>query len=181
MSDKKPVNDDDLSMFRDAVGDVKPVANDRHPSTTAKPAARVKSQQQDNQAVMHELMSDFSDFDLLETGEHLSWTAPGIQHAELRKLKQGKHAIRAEIDLHGMTRDQAHRALSDFLGTAQMRDHRCVRVIHGKGRKVAERSPVLKKSVDGWLRHHKQVLAFCSARDNDGGTGAVYVLLRKAR
>lgn len=176
------VSDEDRSLFRDAVGDVKPVSssNKRQPDKKP-PKVTTPMQHSDNKAVMRELMEDFQDVDLLETGEHLAWTAPGVQRSELRKLKSGKYAIQSEIDLHGLTREQAKTAVANFLREAQSREQRCVRIIHGRGRKNPERAPVLKRAVDGWLSHHKQVLAYCSARESDGGTGAVYVMLRRLR
>ncbi len=177
----KRVTDDDSSLFRDAVGEVKPVAtgNKRQPDKTP-PKVTTRMQHKDDKAVMRELMEDFQDVDLLETGEHLAWTAPGIQRSELKKLKSGKYAIQSEIDLHGFTREQAKSAVVEFLHEAQIRQLRCVRIIHGRGRKNPEKAPVLKRAVDNWLSHHKQVLAYCSARESDGGTGAVYVLLRRS-
>ena len=132
-------------------------------------------QHQDDKAVMRELMEDFQDVDLLETGEHLAWTAPGIRRSELKKLKSGKYAIQSEIDLHGLTRQQAKAVVAEFLHESLARELRCVRIIHGRGRKNPEKTPVLKRAVDTWLSHHKQVLAYCSARESDGGTGAVSV------
>jgi len=79
------------------------------------------------------------------------------------------------LDLHGLTREQAKAEVAQFLVSVRQRDIRCVRIIHGRGRKNAEKAPVLKRAIDGWLRNHKQVIAYCSARDNDGGTGAVYI------
>ena len=138
-------------------------------------------QHSDNQAVMRELMEDFQDVDLLETGEHLAWTAPGIQRSELKKLKSGKYAIQSEIDLHGLTREQAKSAVTEFIREARAKELRCVRIIHGRGRKNPQQAPVLKRAIDAWLSHHKQVLAYCSAREHDGGTGAVYVMLRRVQ
>jgi len=174
------VTDNDSMLFRDAVGDVKPVTtgNRREPEKNTKsPTTPMK--QADDKAVMRELLEDFKDTDLLETGEHLAWCAPGIQRSELRKLKSGRYAIQAEIDLHGFTRAEAKAELAGFLHHVETQGHRCVRIIHGRGRKNPERTPVLKRAVDNWLQHHKRVLAYCSARENDGGTGAVYVLLRR--
>ena len=170
---------DDAAMFRDAVGDVKPVNNDRRAPDPPKKRPIARSAQRDDKAVMEELLEDFSDNELLETGEHLAWTAPGLQKSVLRKLKSGKFAIQAELDLHGHTRQEAKQELQRFIHACRERDYRCMRIIHGRGRKSADREPVLKRALDGWLRQPRQVLAYCSARDNDGGTGAVYVLLKK--
>jgi len=181
-SEHQPVNEDgsdDAALFRDAVGDVKPVSNDRRAPDPPKKRPIARSAQRDDKAVMEELLDDFSENELLETGEHLAWSAPGLQKSVLRKLKSGKFAIQAELDLHGHTRQEAKRELQQFIHACRERDYRCMRIIHGRGRKTADREPVLKRAIDGWLRQPRQVLAFCSAPDNDGGTGAVYVLLRK--
>jgi len=129
---------------------------------------------------MDSLLSELSEADLLETGEHLSYAAPGVQRTVLRKLKSGKYAIQAELDLHGMTLAVAKAELGAFLLECQHRRLLCVRIIHGKGRKQADKAPRMKPAVNQWLQSNKKILAFCSARSNDGGTGAVYALLKRA-
>ena len=180
MSVKKPVSDDDKSLFRDAVGDVKPVRDDRVHETPARPApTRLRQREDDDKSVMAALLSDLSENDFLETGEHLAWTRPGVQRAVLRKLKSGRYAIQGELDLHGLIVEEARAELSAFLIAARDERRLCVRVIHGKGLARGDRSPRLKPAVNAWLQRSKHVLAFCSARASDGGTGAVYVLLRR--
>jgi DNA-nicking Smr family endonuclease len=179
VSAKKTVSDDDMALFREAVGVVRVVNNDRVDDSKRAPAPRVRRAEQDNRSVMDSLLEDLSESDLLETGEHLSYTQPGVQRSVLRKLKSGKYSIQSEIDLHGLTVNEARLELSDFLKAAQERRHLCIRVIHGKGRKTVTKSPRLKPAVNQWLQRNKTVLAFCSARINDGGTGAVYVLLKR--
>lgn len=179
MSDKKTLSEDDKALFRDAVGSVKSVSNDKAPANTAKPKPRVKSSREDDRSVMDSLLSELSESDLLETGEHLGYTAPGVQHGVLRKLKAGKYAVQAEIDLHGMNLAVAKTELGDFLAECQHRRLLCVRVIHGKGRKTADKAPRMKPAVNQWLQSNKKILAFCSARSNDGGTGAVYALMKR--
>ena len=92
---------------------------------------------------------------------------------------RGRVAVRGQLDLHGMRSDEAHAALRDFLQEAQRRGLTCVRVIHGKGLRSSNREPVLKPKLARWLRQWEAVLAYCSAPPVAGGTGAVYVLLRK--
>lgn len=182
MSAKKTVSDDDSALFRDAVGDVKSVRNDRIDLSEQKPkpqrpsAASIKA---DDRSVMAALLEDLGENDLLETGEHLAYTAEGVQRSVLRKLKSGRYSLQSEVDLHGYNVAEARVVLSEFLKTAREKRHLCVRVIHGKGRKNADKAPRLKPAVNQWLQRNKAVLAFCSARDHDGGTGAVYVLLRR--
>lgn len=168
-----------MALFREAVGTVRSVNNDRIETVHRPRAPVLRNREQDDQSVMQSLLAELSEADLLETGEHLSYTQPGVQRSVLRKLKSGRYSIQSEIDLHGLTVNEARVELSDFLRSAQERRHLCIRVIHGKGRKNADRSPRLKPAVNQWLQRNKHVLAFCSARMNDGGTGAVYVLLKR--
>ena len=128
---------------------------------------------------MRALLDDLSEADLLETGEHLAFAREGIQRSVLRKLKSGRYAVQSEIDLHGLNVAEARAELGAFLHAAAERQHTCVRIIHGKGRRDAVNGPRLKPAVNQWLQRNRQVVAFCSARAVDGGTGAVYVLLKK--
>ena len=114
---------------------------------------------------------------LLESGDELCFARPGTSRAALRRLRRGQYAVQAEIDMHGLGREAAHEALRDFVAVSVSRDLRCIRVIHGKGRRSGARGPIIKRVVDHWLRRMQHVAAFVSARPVDGGTGAVYVLL----
>ncbi len=119
-----------------------------------------------------------SDIDV-GTGEELLFLRSGVSKETLRRIKRGQTAIEGELDLHGLTVDQAGWALARFLQDALSDGKRCVRIIHGKGLRSEARLPVLKGCVNNWLRHRDDILAFCSARAEDGGTGAVYVLLKR--
>ncbi len=183
MSAKKTVSDDDMALFREAVGDVRAVENDRIAPADGKPSPHSSTlpHEKDDKSVMDSLLDELSEADLLETGEHLAFTQAGVQRSVLKKLKSGRYSIQSEIDLHGLTLAEAKTELGNFIKAAQERRHLCVRVIHGKGRKTIETAPRLKPAVNQWLQRSKQVLAFCSARANDGGTGAVYVLLKRPK
>jgi len=98
----------------------------------------------------------------------------------MRKLARGKYAVQAEIDLHGMTVAEAKPRLADFIDYSVKQGLTCVRIVHGKGLGSGHRGPVLKSAVSRWLRKWESVLAFVSARQVDGGTGAVYVLLQQS-
>ena len=178
MSTKKTISDADKALFRDAVGEVKPVKDDK--ALQDKPAPQIgKIAKQDDKQVMESLLAELSENDLLDTGEHLSFTRDGIQKGVLRKLKSGQYSVQGEIDLHGLTLKQARIELSEFLSYAIDNRRLCVRIIHGKGRRQPDKEPRLKPAVNAWLQSHKSVIAFCSARAMEGGTGAVVVLLRK--
>ena len=115
---------------------------------------------------------------LIDIGEELSYCGPGVQDATFRKLRRGLYHVSAELDLHGMRTGEARAAIVHFLAGCLDRGVRCARIIHGKGLRSKGEGPVLKQRLDGWLRQRDDVLAFCSARREDGGTGAAYVLLR---
>lgn len=172
-------SDDDRQAFLTAMGDVR-----RHRSGTRLSVQRpapppiARSAEADARAVMAELLADPVDIDDLEYGETLSYRAEGVQEGVLRRLRRGHYRIDAQLDLHGYNRHQARLAVTDFLAECQSRMWRCVRIVHGKGNGSPNSGPVLKAHVDSWLRRRKDVVAFCSARPADGGTGAVYVLLR---
>jgi DNA-nicking Smr family endonuclease len=110
--------------------------------------------------------------------ETLSFHRPGVRDQVLRRLRRGLVPVDAELDLHGYNQARARDLLGEFLAAARTRGSRCLRIIHGKGLRSGSRGAVLKSAVNTWLRHHHDVLAFTSAKGIDGGTGAVYVLLR---
>jgi DNA-nicking Smr family endonuclease len=133
----------------------------------------------DEAEVLRDLLSEQFDPLETETGEELSYIRPGLQHRTLRKLRRGMLVVDAELDLHGMSVPVARQAVANFLHECKRRHIQCARIIHGKGRGSRHRAPVLKQKVGGWLRQRDEVLAYCSARSYDGGTGAVYVLLKR--
>ncbi len=108
----------------------------------------------------------------------LSFQRGGVRIQVMRRLKRGLIPVDDELDLHGLTQTAARDALAGFIAHSRDSGHRCVRVIHGKGYRSGARGPVLKTAVNLWLRRLSDVVAFASARAIDGGTGAVYVLLR---
>ena len=145
-----------------------------------KPSPRPRQRELDEQAVLREALSDEIDVDsLLDTDETLSFRRPGIRLDVVRKLRRGHWSIQAQIDLHGLRRDEAREQLATFLREAVLGRLRCVRVVHGKGNGSPGREPVLKGKVRGWLAQRSEVIAFVQARANDGGSGALVVLLGK--
>jgi DNA-nicking Smr family endonuclease len=108
--------------------------------------------------------------------------ATGLDRRSAEKLRRGELRLEGRLDLHGMTQDEAHYALTGFLVRAQEAGKRCVLVITGKG--SAERGGVLRAAVPRWLGeapHRGRVLATAPAQPRDGGAGALYVLLRRRR
>ena len=102
----------------------------------------------------------------------------GLGTDVLAKLRRGHWVVQGELDLHGHTSVEAHDAIADFLAAARAHGWRCVRVIHGKGLSSPNREPVLKSKARRWLAQRDEVLAYCEAQANAGGSGAVLVLLK---
>ena len=172
--DGKPTTE----QFLQAISGVRPLKQDK--IAPHKPRRKPVPQQSllDQQAVVDSLLSDEFDPEI-ETGEELVFARPGLQHGVLRKFRRGHFLVEAKLDLHGHTVPEARELVNNFLREAQNDGRRCVRIIHGKGLSSAGKIPVLKGKVNVWLRRKQEVLAFCSARPVDGGTGAVYVLLKR--
>ena len=167
-------------LFATSVGPVLPLrrtaaAVPRRPRPPAVPRQR----ERDEAAVLHESISDEFDVEtLLDTDEALSFRRRGVGPEVVRKLRRGVWAIQAQLDLHGLRRDAARERLAEFLREAARSGLRCVRVVHGKGNGSPGREPVLKGKVRGWLVQKNEVIAFTQARAQDGGHGALLVLLK---
>jgi DNA-nicking Smr family endonuclease len=168
--------DDDSDLFREAVKDVKPLKDHgRRPAPERRALSpRPRQHELDEQDALRESREG----PLPDVGDELSYRSDGIQDSVFRRLRRGAYRVGAELDLHGLRWDEAKVAVVRFLVAARDADARCVRIIHGKGLRSKGDGPVLKQRLDGWLRQRNEVLAYCSARRQDGGTGAVYVLLR---
>lgn len=168
------------SEFRREIGDISPLRpTGRVLPPRPRPAPVPMQTRRDERAVLDEALSDeFDPEALLDIDESLSYCRPGVAPDVVRKLRRGAWVVQAQIDLHGLRRDEAREALGEFLRASLKRGLRCVRVIHGKGLGSIGKEPVLKGKVRGWLAQKAEVLAFCQARPHDGGAGAVIVLLQ---
>jgi len=167
------------NLFTRAVGKVAPIANqERVWSPPQRPSTRPLQQDLDDEAVMHESMSDEFDIStLLDVDDQLSFRRPGIGTDITRKLRKGEWSIQGQIDLHGLRSDEARNAMGQFIRDAKRMGWRCVRVVHGKGLGSPGKEPVLKSKVQRWLVQKNEVLAFVQAKPSDGGGGALLVLL----
>ncbi len=177
-SHAEPPTQDEGQLFAQAMAGVKPLRPDnrvvRQPPAV-RPARHAR-------ALGGQAMSDPEQpVERLEAGEQSSFRRHSVRPGVLRDLRRGKHPVDGTIDLHGMTARVALGALSEFVEHALRRRDQCLRIVHGKGLRSGADGPVLKGEVHHWLSQHAQVLAFTSARANDGGSGAVIVLLSQRR
>ncbi|MEH6626230.1 MAG: Smr/MutS family protein [Motiliproteus sp.] len=168
--------------FKTLMGDVVPIKHDRADIRKApdKPenveyrrAAALTNDQVFDKGLSDELRT------LVESEEELIYAQPGIQLQVMRKLRKGILSWEEGLDLHGYTADQARQELGRFIDQASRRGLRCVIVVHGKALSEDGTPAVLKSYCNDWLQQMQQVLAFVSALPKDGGTGALYVLLKK--
>ena len=173
--------DDDAQALREALAGVRPLTVDtvalRRPAPPPVPLQRVH----DEAAVLREMVMLDPGAGELEMGDELNFKRSGVQHAVIRKLRRGQFAVQAHLDLHGLTSAEAKLQLAGFLQQCGVTGLRCVRIVHGKGNSSPGKVPVLKPRVAHWLAQREEVMAYTSARPVDGGTGAIYVLLRVQR
>ena len=129
--------------------------------------------------IINDPLSDELEVTEVDGGEVLSFCRDGIQKNVFKKLRSGGYRISDELDLHGSSIKQAKEILVYYLQEAAQFEGCCIRIIHGKGLSSGKQKSVLKTYINHWLSEHERVLAFHSAKIRDGGTGAVYVLLRR--
>ena len=133
----------------------------------------------DDQRVMEELLAESDEAMSYESGDELKFLRSGYSSRLLKKLRRGDYAIQDELDLHGLIGGEAKRETHGFINECANDNVRAVRIVHGKGRNSPGRTPVLKNMLLGWLSKNQHVIAVISTPANDGGTGAVYVLIGK--
>ena len=169
---KKVQPDSDPDPLAEAMADVVPLAPDPRGRVRGAPAVPVQPKPtpttKASPPVVHE-----DDADELD-----GYVAPGVDRRELRKIKRGDYAPGEVLDLHGLTTAEATAKLKLFIDSRRHR-HRCVCIIHGRGLHSKGNVAVLKAHVRQFLRRHPAVLAYADAPRTDGGSGAVYVLVRK--
>ena len=179
MAESKDISKQDSELFRQAVGDVEKIDHDGFeldiPKRQPVPNQTIISEQN----TLNQMANDPFDVPDIENGDELYFRRDGVQQQIMRKLRRGQFAIESELDLHGMTVNIAKKELDNFLSLCRSRNHRCIRIIHGKGHGSVDKIPVLKNKLNKWLQKYDSILAYCSAPPNDGGSGAVYVLIKK--
>ena len=177
----------DDESFADAMQDVQPLAHKRKAQVASTGATEPTLSQQQRREIALGNTSNKVDPNPLTPGEVpqvqplevLEWKKDGVQHEVFAKLRTGGYAIESELDLHGMTVKEAREAVWKFLVRAMTKGWRCVLIAHGRGEKSATPARI-KSYVYHWLCEHPDVNALTSAERHRGGTGAVYVLMRKA-
>jgi DNA-nicking Smr family endonuclease len=178
---------DDEALFRAAVRGVVPIPiEERRGAVASIPRSFTPpmTEQEETLAELSDLVAGTANFDVSDTDEHVEGMVVGLDPRILRRLRAGEFAYQAHLDLHGLTTGEAREAVREFVLRSMRSGHRCVLLVHGRGRNSPDQRPVLKDGVKQWLTRGelaRRVLAFSTARPYDGGTGATYVLLRRER
>ena len=183
---KAPVTEED--RFIEAMWDVDPLSQDRGrvvrlPPRDLRPPHPPRSGDLEVLAHLSDLVSGAAEMDITFSDEYMEGAVPGMDRRLMEKLRKGEFPIQDHVDLHGLTQPEAEISIRDFLLDSYRRGLRCVLVVHGRGLNSENHIPVLKTRVPVWLSRgpvKKIILAFSTARAYDGGTGAMYVLLRRS-
>lgn len=180
---KQDTNQDD-ELFRQAMGDVKPIKQSSRVALKAdKPDEAGLKARREAAAAEKAVDKNFLSGEFVEPVDPLAlleFKRPGIQHGVYRNLRLGKYAIEARLDLHRMTVEIARRAVFQFISDCVEHDIRCALITHGKGENRQPQPALLKSCIAHWLPQFDAVQAFHSAQKQHGGTGATYVMLRKS-
>ena len=190
MADKKsdydttPDNEDEAA-FRQAMAGVRPLKQEARITPVKKKVAAVTARRQKKPVATENhpffTFSDPADLRDVHSDESLFFARAGIQQKVAKRLRRGEYLPEEELDLHGYTVNEARTALAEFIADCKKQHIRHTRIIHGKGFRSEDRIPVIKTHVAYWLPQHPDVLAFASCLAKDGGSGALYVLLRSAK
>jgi len=165
---------DDAALFRAAIGPVKPLPASASGHIIPAPAAPSPRRRTTRKfSATADTLSDFgADTSATE------YLANGLSRQTLRKLRRNFWPVADRIDLHGLNGDNARRLLQNFLQHAARYGMRCVLIIHGKGMNSPDAQGKLRILSRHWLTQHPQVLAWCEAPLQIGGSGAVLALLK---
>ena len=178
---------DDSQHFHEVMSDVTPLPEDKKkiistPGPNIKPSHPAPDDEQEAMTHLFELVKGSIQMDITLTDEYIEGSVKGFSRKLMKQLKKGEFPVQDHIDLHGLTKQEAETKVKDFLIQSHKLGLRCVLIVHGRGLNSPDSFPVLKESLPIWLSRgpiRKIVLAFVTARPYDGGTGAVYVLLKK--
>lgn len=171
--------DEDKVLFMQAMSGVAPLKSDavitHRPIKSDENALRRRVAAEGDEDLLGANLSDMQALLNPVAGEaYLSYKNPTLQNKIFEQLKQGKLRWYDAVDLHGSSVEDARNAVQTIIANAIVNGETVIKIVHGKGKDA-----IIKTCVNGWLRQINNVMAFVSAPANDGGNGAVLVLLKK--
>ncbi len=175
--------------FLEAMSGVEPLPGNkkkvtRIPTPDIRPAHPVRDGEVEAMAHLSHLVKGLAEMDITFSDEYVEGSVHGFDRSLMKKLKKGKFPIQDYTDLHGLTKKEAEIKVRDFLLASHQLGLRCVLIVHGRGLNSENHIPVLKERLPVWLNRgpiRKIVLAFSTAMPYDGGTGAIYILLKRRK
>jgi DNA-nicking Smr family endonuclease len=187
-AEKMPPSDEN-GYFLKAMADVEPLSDRKKivagkPNPDLRPSHPAKDEELEVLTRLSDLVNGFGEMDITFSDEYIEGCVPGFSPKLMRRLKKGQFPIQDHIDLHRLTKNEAENSVREFLLRSHRLGLRCVLVVHGRGLNSENHIPVLKERLPAWLSRgpvKRIVLAFSTARPYDGGTGAIYILLRKRK
>ena len=184
---KEEMGTDEDRYFLSKMSDVAPLSPGSEkivisPRHDLSPAHPVRNEEMEAVAHLCDLVSGSAEMDITFSDEYIEGSVKGFDWKLMQKLKKGLFPIQDYVDLHGMNKRDAEIRIRDFIVKSQRQSLRCVLVVHGKGLNSENHIPVIKEQIPLWLSRgpvRKIILAFSTAMPYDGGTGAIYVLLKR--
>lgn len=182
-----PVDPDTFALYMAGVRPMDEKGKTRIPAT----ASRSERAPQPVQAAdpdaparerMRALVAEGIRFESLDDGGRIDARRVDVDPRELRRLRRGQFAIDGRLDLHGLSLEDARKAVEAFVRKRSAEGDKVVSIIHGKGQHSPRQQGVLRGEIGAWLsqgRAARHVLAFATAPDEDGGEGALLVLLAR--
>jgi len=180
----KDISITDEAVFHEAMKEVQEIKAFRDIQVCQRKTSAIckyknTSSDQETLKALEELVKGRGMINLSDTQEYVEWIDQDYREDIIEKLHKGRYSVQDCLDLHGIITEDAEKEVELFFKASIKKGHRCIKIIHGRGRRSAK-GPVLKQSLITWLlrRYRKNIIAFVTARQCDGGLGAVYVLLR---
>ena len=178
-----PEPEDDFALFQKQMQGVQKMETANIAKIEKNPKKKIDAQTLANRAAaegpMHTDATELSDTQAMlnpvASQAALSYRIATLQHKVFEDLKAGNIRWFEAVDLHGCTVEEARVAVLQVIQMAKDENQNVIKIVHGKGPEA-----ILKTYVNGWLRQHRDVLAFVSAPEKQGGTGAVLVLLKRS-
>jgi DNA-nicking Smr family endonuclease len=182
----KTVPDDEI-RFRDAMSGVTPLSKDGRERIAGqgkniRPSHTPPDEEEEVMTYLRGLVKGSVEMDITFSDEYIEGSVSGVARNVMKRLKRGEIPVQDYLDLHGLTQKGAETRVREFLVRSRGRGLQCVLIVHGRGLNSPDSIPVLKERLPVWLNRgsaRKIVIAFSSAKPYDGGTGAIYVLLRR--
>ena len=173
---------DEIDLFKEAIKGTTPLKisskKKEHKAPQHKPKPiPLNFIKDEKQALIDSISDHYEPLHDIENGEELFYIRQCHSPDVLKKLRKGYWVIQKSIDLHGLISDEAKAYVVQFIAECKKNNIRCVRIVHGKGYNSKNKEPILKNKLKHWLAQKEEVIAYAQARDHDGGSGAVIVLL----